>query len=206
MGEAAFDATKDLREFYTARAGRFDLVVVPELPFLMLDGHGDPNTEPAYAAAVQGLYALSYRLKFTVKRELGRDAKVAPLEGLWSAADPRAFAARDTSAWDWTLMILQPPWITAELVDAARPAAAEKAPAAASARFETLTEGLSVQTLHRGPYDEEGPVLAELHEEFMPEHGLAFNGPHHEIYFGDPRRQAPERMRTILRQPVARTA
>ncbi|WP_157002104.1 GyrI-like domain-containing protein [Agromyces laixinhei] len=200
-----YDVKRELPS-YTAPRGRFEIIEVPELAYCMVDGHGDPNTAPEYAAAVAALYAVSYAAKFQSKRELDRDYVVGPLEGLWSADDPAAFVTREKSAWSWTMMIWQPDWLTPELVAEAIAKAMPKAPAAGLVRFEQLAEGSSVQTLHVGPYDDEGPTLARLHHEFMPEHGLRFNGRHHEVYLGDPRRTAPEKLRTILRQPVARRA
>lgn len=189
---------------YRAPKGRFDFVEVPELRFAMVDGHGDPNTAPEYAEAVEALYAFSFAAKFASKRELGSDYVVGPLEGLWSAADPSTFITREKSAWEWTMLIWQPDWLTPELIAAALEQASAKASGAGRLRVGPLAEGTCVQTLHLGSYDDEGPLLARLHDEFMPEHGLRFNGRHHEIYLGDPRRTPPERLRTILRQPVAR--
>src|SRR5690606_8563758 len=108
-------------------------------------------------------------------------------------------------AWDWTLMIVQPDWITPELVDTALELARAKRglPGLGLVRFEDLTEGLSVQVLHLGSYDDEGPTIARMHEEFMPAEGLVPRGRHHEIYLSDARRTEPSRLRTILRQPVS---
>lgn len=203
MVSTKFDPKREITS-YSAPNGRFELIEVPRLRYAMIDGHGDPNTVADYSAAVEALYAFSYAAKFQSKRELDRDYVVGPLEGLWSADDPTAFVRREKSAWNWTMMIWQPDWLTPEIERAARAKAIAKAPAAAGLRLEPLDEGLSVQTLHRGAYDEEGPTLALLHDEYLPEHGLRFNGRHHEVYFGDPRRSAPEKLRTILRQPVAR--
>lgn len=203
MATTKFDPKREIAS-YTARRGRFDLVEVPPLRYAMVDGRGDPNTAPEYAAAVEALYAVSYAAKFALKRELDRDHVVGPLEGLWGADDPATFVSRDKSAWSWTMMIWQPDWLELERFEAAVAEAAAKAPAASRVRLEALDEGLSVQTLHIGSYDDEGPTLARLHDEFMPGHGLRFNGLHHEVYLGDPRRTAPEKLRTILRQPVAR--
>ncbi|MGW9167962.1 GyrI-like domain-containing protein [Agromyces sp. NPDC055658] len=205
MATTKFDPKREIAS-YTARRGRFDLVEVPPLRYAMVDGRGDPNTAPEYAAAVEALYAVSYAAKFALKRELDRDHVVGPLEGLWGADDPATFVSREKSAWSWTMMIWQPDWLELERFEAAVAEAAAKAPAASRVRLETLDEGLSVQTLHIGSYDDEGPTLARLHDEFMPGHGLRFNGLHHEVYLGDPRRTAPEKLRTILRQPVARAA
>lgn len=189
---------------YSAPRGRFQIVEVPSLQFLMIDGHGDPNDSPLYTESVAALYPLAYRLKFLSKRELDRDHVVMPLEGLWWADDMASFTSgRDKSQWDWTMMIMVPPEITAGHLDRVR-AEADAAPALARVRLERFDEGLCVQTLHVGSYDDEAPVLAAMHERFIPDEGLRMTGKHHEIYLGDPRRTAPEKLRTILRQPVER--
>lgn len=190
---------------YRARKGRFDIIDVPELNYLMIDGHGDPNSSPEFAGAIEALYPVAYTLKFTSKRLLERDYTVMPLEGLWWADDHAAFTvSRDKSQWHWTLMIMQPDWIDHEMFADAVATASAKNPDRRihEVRFGSFAEGLCVQTLHVGAFDEEGPVLAEMHDEFIPQYGLALTGKHHEIYFSDPRRGAPERRRTILRQPV----
>jgi hypothetical protein len=187
---------------YAARPGRFEVIDVPPLQYLMIDGHGDPNGAE-YADAISSLFPLAYKLKFFSKRELDRDYVVMPLEALWWADDMASFTTdRDTSRWDWTAMILTPEWITAEHVDRARDAAAG-APAVDRVRLETLAEGRCVQTLHLGPFEDEAPVLRRMHEEFLPQHGLRLTGKHHEIYLSDIRRTDPAKLRTILRQPVA---
>lgn len=200
------DIKRDRKDLYAPRTGTFQLVEVPRLPFLMIDGEGDPNTSPSYQDAVAALYAVSYALKFASKQRLGRDYVVAPLEGLWSADDPAAFRTRAKDRWRWTMMITQPEWITAAMVDEAvrLTASRKQLPTVDRIRFEAYAEGLSVQVLHVGSYDDEGPVLERLHDEFMPANGLRFNGPHHEIYLSDARRTEPAKLRTILRQPVAR--
>ena len=193
-------------ETYTARRGTFSLVTVPAMQFLMVDGHGAPGTSQAYRDALTSIYPVAYKLKFLSKGELGRDYAVMPLEGLWWADDMDAFTtARDTSRWDWTLMNMVPDWITQEHLDAVRDAIARKggAPLLDAVRLERYDEGRSVQTLHVGSYDDEAPVLAAMHREFIPAHSLRMTGKHHEIYLSDARRTAPDRLRTILRQPVA---
>jgi hypothetical protein len=200
------DLTKTL-DTYRARRGEIRLVEVPPMRYLMVDGHGDPSTSPAYTAAVQALYPLAYALKFASRQQLDHDYVVPPLEGLWWAQDMAAFTtARDASAWDWTLMLMTPPWVTDDLVAATRDAVAAKKPAAhlERVRVAVLDEALCAQTLHVGSFEDEGPVLADLHGRYLPEHGLAMTGKHHEIYLGDPRRTPPDRLRTILRQPVRR--
>ncbi len=171
----------------------------------MVDGHGDPNTSDAYRDALTSLYPLAYALKLLSKRDLDRDYGVPPLEGLWSSDDMAAFTdRRDRSRWDWTLLSLVPGWITAAHIESARATVARKsgAPVLDAIRLDTLDEGLVVQTLHVGPYDAEGPVLDAMHHEVIPARGLRMIGTHHEIYLSDARRTAPERLRTILRQPV----
>lgn len=190
---------------YNARRGVFELVDIAPMQFLMVDGHGDPNTSPAYQRALAALYPVAYALKFFSKRELGRDYAVMPLEGLWWSEDMDSFTtSRDKSRWDWTMMIMTPAWITQEHADAARRTVADKgqAPSLEELRLEKLEEGLAVQTLHVGPYDAEGPVLEEMHAGYIPARSLEMTGKHHEIYLSDARRTAPEKLRTILRQPV----
>ena len=192
---------------YSATRGRFDVITLQPLRYLMIDGHGDPNTAARYRDALQTLYPLAYAVKFLSKRTLDRDYTVMPLEALWWADDMAAFtSARDKSQWDWTLLNLLPDWITDAHVEEARAAVAAKgtAPLLDALRVETLDEGLCVQTLHVGSYDDETPVLAELHDRFIPGEGLRMTGRHHEIYLSDARRTAPEKLRTILRQPVER--
>ena len=205
--DVKYDVKRAFRELYAPSARDFAVVEVPPMRVLAIDGHGDPNTAPAYAAAVQALYSVSYALKFLSKRELGRDLVVAPLEGLWRADDPASFVTRDKSAWSWTMLIVQPEWIDDGHLEVARGRALAKAPGELGATIEalelrTLHEGRCVQILHLGSYDAEGPTLARLHDEYLPEHGLTFAGDHHEIYLSDARRTAPEKLRTVLRQPV----
>jgi hypothetical protein len=181
-------------------------VVVPELTFLMIDGRGDPNTSQEYQDAVQALFALSYGVKFAIRRSGGTDHKVAPLEGLWWAHDWRSFADGNKAAWSWTAVIRQPFEATSELVErtVAEMTAKKPLPALTAVRLESFIEGESAQVLHIGPYSAEGPTIARLHQ-FIAEHGCGFDGltqKHHEIYLGDPRRAAPERLRTIIRQAM----
>ena len=190
---------------YQAKRGEFRLLDVPPTRYLMVDGHGGPDSAE-YADALAALFPVAYGLKFACKRELGVDYVVMPLEALWWADDPRVFATREKSAWDWTAMILTPDWITAELFESAVEAAARKGGAASlgDVRLDTLDEGLSVQVLHVGSFEDETPLLADLHDRFLPERGLAPAQKHHEIYLSDYRKVAPEKLRTIIRQPVVR--
>ncbi|MDO9396107.1 MAG: GyrI-like domain-containing protein [Herbiconiux sp.] len=198
--EPKVDFKRTLDSYRAGRPGGIRLLEVPPRDYLMVDGHGDPNTAPAFGAALELLYPVAYRLKFASKRELGRDYVVPPLEGLWWADEMAAFtAARDKSAWSWTLMLLVPEGMEPALVASARAAV----PGADEVvRVETLDEGLCVQALHVGAFDDEGPLLERMHDEFIPAEGLRMTGRHHEIYLSDRRRTAPGRLRTLLRQPV----
>lgn len=199
------DLTKRL-DGYRARVGEFRLIDLPPSRYLAIDGHGDPNTAPAYAEALEALYPVAYALKFASKRELDQDYVVPPLEGLWWADEMDAFTtARDKSRWDWTMLILIPEWIEDALVEAViADVRTKKAPVRLDdLRILPLSEGLCLQTLHIGSFDDEAPLLARMHDEVIPEQGLRLAGLHHEVYLSDARRVAPEKRRTILRQPVA---
>lgn len=202
------DFKKDLKHLYQPGSQDFTIVDVPLMNFLMIDGQGNPNTDPTYTQAVEALYAVAYALKFICKREYGVDYTVPPPEGLWWTPDMAAFSLTDKDAWHWTMMIMQPEPVTAALAARAIEETRRKKalPALDSLRFEAYHEGLSVQIMHIGPYEAEAPTLARLHGEYLPAHGLAPAGKHHEIYLSDPRRTAPEKMRTVLRQPVRRVA
>lgn len=198
------DFRKQSRHLYAPSAKEFAIVDVPATRYLMIDGRGDPNTSETYREAIEALYAVSYTLKFASKKELGRDYVVPPLEALWWAEDMSAFASRTKDLWCWTAMIMVPEWIKpaqiSEAVDTVR--AKKNPPVLALLRHEILHEGRSVQILHVGSYDEEGPTLSRLHHQYLPNNGLTFNGKHHEIYLSDPRKTPASKLKTILRQPV----
>ncbi|WP_199509331.1 GyrI-like domain-containing protein [Nucisporomicrobium flavum] len=198
------DFKKDIAA-YRARQGSFAVVDVPDLQYLMVDGHGDPNHGRAFADAAEALYPLAYGLKFASKRTLGRDYVVMPLEGLWWADDMDSFTTvRDKSRWHWTLMIMVPDWIEQAMMsaDVERLGAGNRPGRLGDVRLQALSEGRCVQTLHIGPYDEDAEVLARMHHEYIPGNGFRMTGRHHEIYLSDARRVAPGKLRTILRQPV----
>ncbi|HEY3332638.1 MAG TPA: GyrI-like domain-containing protein [Capsulimonadaceae bacterium] len=198
------DFRKEFKELYSPPSTGFTEVVVPPMNFLMIDGCGDPNTAPAYAAAIEALYSVAYVLKFASKLEQDRDYVVPPLEGLWWVDDMASFATAAKADWQWTMMIMQPAWITAEMVAVAlRVARLKKLSTALELlRYEQLEEGRSVQIMHVGPYADEAPTIARLHAEYLPQHGLVPTGKHHEIYLGDPRKTEPSKLKTVLRQPV----
>jgi hypothetical protein len=198
---AVIDLKKELKEFY-APSRELEIVTVPKLTFVMVDGEGDPNVAPLYPKAIEWLYSVSYAMKFASKAA-GKDYGVPPLEGLWWADDMDDFITRRKDRWKWTLMILVPDWVTRSMFDAAVAKASKKLGASpATLRFDSYEEGLSVQVLHVGSYDDEGSILERLHKAFLPANGLVEAGLHHEIYLSDARRVAAAKLRTVLRQPV----
>lgn len=205
MGEAAAkrDLKSEMRHLYRASATKVAEVEVPRMSFLMIDGAGDPNTSADYRAALEALFSVAYAAKFIVKRgELGIDYGVMPLEGLWWAEDMAAFTSgADRSAWLWTMMIMQPEFVSEDVVDrATRQVTVKKGlETVARLRFEPFAEGRCAQVLHVGPFSQEGSTIAGLHA-FIAERGR-LRGKHHEIYLSDIRKAAPDRWRTIIRQP-----
>ena len=196
------DYKKDLKHLYLPTAKEFVIVEVPPMNFLMVDGHGDPNTSADFQEVCNALYGMAYTLKFALKPS-GVDFTVAPLEGLWWTPDMAEFSISDKSTWDWTVMIMQPPPVTAEWVEKARTELARKKNPVAlpRVRFESYHEGLSVQILYFGSYADEGPTIARMHA-FIHDNGYVTNGKHHEIYIGDPRRSEPDKLKTVIRQPI----
>jgi len=179
-------------------------VDVPPLRYLMIDGEGDPNMSAWYAQAVEALFSVSYTAKFMVKRgPPGMDYAVMPLEGLWWSNDLSAFERNDRTQWRWTMMILQPDAARDDVVNAALVEVKRKKglPALDALRLSTFAEGRCAHTLHVGPFNEEGPTIARVHE-FIQERGT-LAGKHHEIYLSDIRRADPVRWKTIIRQPMA---
>lgn len=198
------DLLKAQKQLYQPSAKTVVQLDVPPINYLMIDGKGDPNTSQEFADAVEALFTVSYTLKFAVKKgALALDYGVMPLEGLWWAEDMSQFCTGDKSNWLWTAMIAQPDFITAELMNDALVAAQKKKALSAIAklRFETFNEGKCAQTLHIGPFSAEGPTIASVHE-FITASGSKLRGKHHEIYLSDIRRAAPEKWKTIVRQPM----
>jgi hypothetical protein len=200
----AYDVKRELKELYAPKNTTWALIDVPEQQFLAIDGRGNPNTADTYASAVEAVYAVAYTIKFASKRDGGRDFVVAPLEGLWWSDNPANFTNRAKDTWQWTMLISQPDWITKDMVEDAKAAALtkKKLPAMANIRHHTLHEGLCAQALHIGSYDDEGPLIATLHDEYLPAQNLRESGLHHEVYLGDPRRTDPAKLKTVLRQPT----
>jgi len=196
------DLKKQYKALYTVKENAPARIDVPPLPYLMIDGAGDPNTAPAFAEAMQVLYSLAYTMKFEMKKREVDYPVMAP-EGLWWAEDMADFANTPKDEWLWTLMIMQPEVVTPELLAWAAGEVERKKGLAAvhKVRLETYHEGLSAQILHVGPFSEEGPAIVKLHE-FIAAQDYKLLGKHHEIYLSDMRRVPPEKWRTIIRQPM----
>jgi hypothetical protein len=197
------DLKKSLKYLYEPSAKDFSVVDVPEMNFLMIDGHGNPNTSAEYAASLQALYSAAYTLKFMIKKEMAIDYPVMASEGLWWVDDMRDFSISRKEDWKWTMMIMQPEIVTRQLFERAVAEALEKKgqPALNRLRLERFHEGLSTQILYFGPYSDEGPTISRLHQSIEQSGHVRF-GKHHEIYLGDPRRVAPDKLRTVIRQPM----
>lgn len=198
------DLKQKMKHLYQPSSKEVAQVNVPSINYLMADGEGDPNTTPAFAEVVEVLFSLSYTLKFMVKKgALAIDYSVMPLEGLWWADDMSAFSSGDKSKWKWTLMIMQPEFITKEMVSAAiADLKKKKSPVALDkVRFEGLAEGSAAQIMHIGPFSEEGPNIERLHQ-YIASSGHKLAGKHHEIYMSDIRRTAPQKWKTVIRQPM----
>ena len=198
------DFKKELKHLYRPSAKKVEAVDVPKMNFFMIDGEGDPNTSQLFQDAIDALYPLSYALKFIIKRgKIGIDYGVLPLEGLWWADDMSSFNVESKENWKWTLMIMQPELVTNEMVkEAVEQVQKKKNPVSLSmVRFESFAEGKVAQIMHIGPFSEEGPTVEKVHS-FIEENGSKRTGKHHEIYLSDIRRAAPEKWKTIIRQPM----
>ncbi len=197
----------DLRKLHKpffAPGKKPEIVKVPRFAYLMIDGQGAPESA-AFVHAVTALYSAAYTLKFFVKGSGRTDFAVAPLSARWWADDWDAFVAGQRDDWQWTAMIMKPDHVTADDLIATLGELDRKEKRIAAhdlLRLETLEEGTCVQVMHLGPYADEGPVIAAMHAHAEAQ-GYALTGRHHEIYLSDPRRTAPEKLRTVLRQQLA---
>lgn len=207
---SAIDFKKTQKEFYRPKTEP-SIVDVPKMTFIMIDGKGDPNKpDGEYAAAVELLYGLSYTIKMGNKAVL--EYVVAPLEGLWTV-DDAAFkgggvAIKDKSKLIWTVMIRQPEFVTLDLFESARVVYQKKKPVQkALPRLEQWTQGLCAQVMHVGSYDDE-PATIERLDAFITKSGcrndMSQTRRHHEIYLSDPRKTAPDKLRTVIRHPIVR--
>ncbi len=200
------DLKRDLKHLYNPSAKEPVVVEVPPMNFLMISGTGDPNTVQAYKDAVETLYAVAYPLKFAVKAQQGVDYGVMPLEGLWwTPEDKPDYQAQNRDHWQWTMMMMQPEYVSDDLVreTIAEVKRKKNPPAIERLSFEEYDEGMAVQIMHIGPFSAEHATIMRMRQ-FMDENGYEKNGKHHEIYLADPRKSAPEKLKTVLREPLRR--
>lgn len=197
------DFKKELKEFYRPSAKKPVKVDVPSMNFLMIDGSGDPNTSQEYQEALEALYSVSYTLKFMLKKAEIMNYVVMPLEGLWWLEGEKEFDITRKDDWKWTSMIMQPSQVNSNHIAESIELSIEKKdnPALSNLRFTDYHEGLSVQIMHIGPWSEEAPTIEKIHS-FIKEQGCTISGKHHEIYLSDPRRTKPEKLKTVIRQPM----
>ena len=198
------DLRKELKHLYAPSAKEVLAVNVPKMNFLMIYGMGDPNTSQEYKDAVEALFSLSYAIKFMIKKEKSIDYAVMPLEGLWWVDDMTRFSVENKNEWKWTSLIMQPEYVTKEIVNEALNETRKKKnlPALSKIRFEAFSEGPSAQIMHIGPFSAEGPTIEKIRN-FIKKQGYKLSGKHHEIYLSDPRKSAPEKMKNVLRQPMS---
>ncbi|MFX0009338.1 MAG: GyrI-like domain-containing protein [Candidatus Hermodarchaeota archaeon] len=199
------DFKKTMKEFYQPSSKEVVMVVVPKMQFLMIDGMGSPGDSKEYQDALAVLYPVAFKTKFLSKAK-GRDYVVPPLEGLWWADNMNDFIQGNRDKWKWTMMIMQPDWITKEMINESIEITKESKPellkVIPKVRLEQYNEGKAAQIMHIGPYSEEGSTIQKLHA-FIKRQGGTFDGhenKHHEIYLSDPRKANPATMKTIIRQ------
>jgi len=198
------DYRKELKHLYNPSPKEVVMVEVPKMNFLVVDGKGDPNTSKEYQEAIEALFSVSYNIKFSIKK--GKEAidySVMPLEGLWWVEDMSKFNIKDKSNWQWTAMIMEPDFVVEDLVGAAIKEVQGKKDlrALSKIKFESFEEGLSAQIMHMGPFSAEGPTIEKTHN-FIKDKGYSLRGKHHEIYLSNFRKAKPEKMKTVIRQPM----
>ena len=200
------DLKKELKHLYNPSVKEVNLVDLPPMNFVMIDGSGDPNKAQEYQDAIEALYSISYAIKFAVKKDQGIDYGVMPLEGLWWTDNMSLFTTANKDIWKWTAMIMQPEYVTHALFEVALQQVEKKKnlPALSRARFQSFHENQSAQIMYIGPFSAEGPTIERIHE-FIKDHGYTFDGlmqKHHEIYLSDFRKTASDKLKTIIRQPI----
>jgi len=196
------DLKSELKTLYKPSVKEVVEIDVRAFNFLMVDGEGNPNTSKSYKEAVEALYSVSYTIKFALKREKALDYVVMPLEGLWWADDVTSFTREEKDSWKWTMMIMQPPEASKQMAQSAITSVQDKKglPGLKRIRFEPFKEGRSAQIMHIGPFSAEGPTIQRVHDYISSRSAL--RGKHHEIYLSDIRKAAPEKWKTIIRQPM----
>ena len=197
------DIKKEFKHLYSPPKDKVVIVDVPELQYLMIDGTGNPNNSETFSTAIETLYTAAYTAKSIAKKELNKDFVVQPLEGLWWVNEIKQFSFNNKDSWNWTLMIVLPGFVTKRIFEEARKNAGCKKPGLNfdKVKFEKYSEGKSAQLLYTGDYKNEKPAVEKLHA-FVSENGYTLHKKHHEIYLSDPRKTAPEKLKTILRNPI----
>lgn len=200
-----YDYKKTLKALFNPSAKEPQVVSVPPMQFLAIEGKGDPNDNPEFETAVSALYGCAYTIKFARKKAaIGPEYSVQPLEGLWwlEGGSTENWQSAPHSQWRWRLLIGQPDFVTqADLEGAKAEILKKKGTDISAVRLERFDEGPAVQILYIGPYKDERPTITKMHE-WAQAQGYELHGLHHEIYLGDPRKAAPEKLKTILRMPV----
>lgn len=202
------DYKKTLKHLYQPSSKEVQIVDVPPMNFIMIDGEGDPNTAKDYQDALESLFAVSYAIKFMIKRGSTQiDYGVLPLEGLWWSDNMSDFTSGNKDKWKWTSMIMQPEYVTVEIFkEAIEQVRKKKNPVAIQKlRFEKYDEGKAAQIMHIGQFSEEGPTIEKIHN-FIRDNGCKLIKKHHEIYLSDIRKTASEKLKTVIRQPIKRIA
>jgi hypothetical protein len=201
-GMEKIDFKKELRQLYNPSAKEISIVDVPAMNFLLVDGEGAP-TAPQYSEAIESLFSLSYTIKFMVKKSKRIDFSVMPLEGLWWVDDMVNFSSYQKDDWKWTAMIMQPKYVNGDEIKLAIEQVKKRRNLTAlpKVRFESFTEGPAAQILYVGPFSAEGPTIKRIHD-CIQNSGHLLNGKHHEIYLNNPATTAPEKLKTIIRQPM----
>ncbi len=205
MSATKLDFRKEQPALYGGKAGAITTVDVPGMKYLMVDGTGDPNTAHEYKDAIETLYAVSYGVKMPFKKKHpAKDYIVPPLEGLWYMDDMSLFSMENKPDWKWTMMIRVPDYVPDDdVAKAIGDVRRKKNPASIDkVRLDHLDEGTCVQALHVGPYDAEPPLIKKMHE-WIKDNGHKERGKHHEVYISDVRKIAPEKLKTVLRQPFS---
>jgi hypothetical protein len=205
---AKIDLKKEYKELYSPKKDKISFIEVPKFKYLSIEGKGNPNTSIDYQNSINALMPVSFKTKFLMKKEYSSDYVVMPLEGLWWADNIEDFRSNNKDVWKWKSMIMQPDFVEKEHINQAIDEVLSKkdiSPDIISSiekiKFEDFKEGLSAQILHVGSYSDEKSTINKLHENIL-DNGYEFNGLHHEIYLSDVRRTKPEKLRTIIRQPI----
>jgi hypothetical protein len=200
------DFKKTLKDLYLPSQNDFTIVNVPTMNFLTIIGKGNPNNSEEFQEAVEALYAVSYSIKMSPKKGTAPkgyfEYVVPPLEGLWWISGEE-FNLTEKDRFEWKIMIMQPEFVNNEIVKSAIESSKRNKdnPSIDKIKFESYDEGLSVQIMHVGSYNEEKKTIKKM-KEFIKDKNLTENGLHHEIYLSDPRKISPDSLKTVLRQPV----